>query len=51
MNWKLIAAGSMVVINAGFGLLELAADRHLKRVAKERATNIRPEDECLQGSQ
>ena len=45
MNWKLIAAGSMVVINAGFGLLELAADRHLKRVAKERATNIRPEDE------
>lgn len=45
MNWKLIAAGTMVVINAGFGILEIAADRHLKKTAKAKAMDIRPDDE------
>lgn len=46
MNWKLISAVALAGTSLAFGVVELAADAHLKKLAKQRALASRTAEEA-----
>lgn len=46
MNWKLISTVALAGTSLAFGMIELAADAHLKKLTKEKAIHLRSMEEA-----